>query len=67
MAQPIKSSEEVRGVLKTNAPLAEFAMGQNLGLQFVALAEVKPFTDADLAPRANQAFPLVGIGRNLTR
>jgi len=43
------------------------AAGQNLGVQFFALAELQPFADADLAPRTHQTFPLVGFARNLPR
>ena len=47
--------------------LAEFRAGQDLGLQFVMLAEEQAFADADLASGTNQAFPIVGLGGELAR
>jgi hypothetical protein len=47
--------------LKADAAFSELAAGQDLSLQFVALAEKQTLANSDLAAWANQAFPIVGI------
>ena len=55
--------------LKADAALAELGAGEDLGFKFVpiVLAEEQAFTNADLAAGPNQAFPVVGLGGELTR
>jgi len=71
VADAIESGEEiVHGLndalgLEADLALAEFGAGQDLGLQFVLLAEEEAFADTDFAAGANQAFPIVGIGGEL--
>ncbi len=67
MADAIENREEIVLALEVEADvaLAEFGAGEDLGLQFVVLAEEDAFADADLAAGANQAFPIVGIGGEL--
>jgi hypothetical protein len=65
VADAVESSEEIDHGLKTDAAQAEFRAGQDLGLQFIPLAEKQAFADADLAAGPNQAFPIVGLGGEL--
>jgi hypothetical protein len=67
VADAIEHGEEIADWLKADAALAELCSGENLGLQVagVPVAEKQAFADADLAARANQAFPIVGIGGEL--
>lgn len=53
--------------MKADAAFAELGAGKNFGLQFVVLPEKKAFTQADLASRANQAFPIVRVSGKLAR
>jgi len=69
VADAIEGGEEivaaVKDLLEADAAFAEIGAGQDLGLQFVLLAEEEAFSYADLAAGANQAFPIVGIGGEL--
>jgi hypothetical protein len=46
---------------KPDVAFTEFASGDHLCLEFVVLSEVDVFSDSNLAPRTDQAFPFVGI------
>ncbi len=50
---------------KTDVAFAEGSAGDDLGLEFVVLAEKQALADADLAAGTNQAFPIVGLGGKL--
>ncbi len=65
VADAVKGSEEIDDGLKTDAAQAEFRAGEDLGLQFIPLAEKQAFADADFAAGPNQAFPIVGLGGEL--
>ena len=63
VSNAIQKGEEIGDGLKANAALSELAARKNFGLQLVviALTEEKAFTDADLAARAYEAFPIIGL------
>jgi hypothetical protein len=69
MADAIEGSEEIvrglKGGLEADTALAELGAGEDFSLQFVFLAEEQALADADFAAGTNQAFPIVGIGREL--
>jgi len=65
VADAVKGSEEIDDGLKTDAAQAEFRAGEDLGLQFIPLAEKQAFAHADFAAGPNQAFPIVGLGGEL--
>jgi len=69
VADAIEGGEEVfvliSGGLEADVALAEFGAGDDLGLQFVVFAEIKMFADANFAAGTNQAFPVVGLSREL--
>ena len=44
---------------------AEFAARDDLGLEFVVLAEIKMLADSDLTAGTDQAFPVIGIVADL--
>ncbi len=73
VAEAIKSREKIvfalRDGLKADAALAEFPAGKHLGLQLVvtSLAEEQAFSNTDLAAGTDQAFPIIGICRELAR
>jgi len=69
VADAIQSSEKVGGSgdrLEADAALAEFGAAQDFGLKLILFAEEKALADADFAAGANQAFPIVRIGGELT-
>src|SRR5581483_6896164 len=52
---------EIRQGTKTDGPLTEASAGQDLGLEFLLLVEKQTFPNADLAPRPDQALPVVRL------
>jgi len=71
VADLIECGEEIVHAMsgrEADAALAEFGAGQDLSLKFVAirLAEEQAFADADLASGTDQAFPVIGMGGELT-
>jgi len=69
VADAIEGGEEIvvliRGGLEADVALAELGAGDDLGLQFVVLAEKKMLADADFAAGTNQASPIVGLSGEL--
>jgi hypothetical protein len=62
-----KEIHPIRQRLKTDAPLAELPTGNDMGFQFIRVAEKQSFSDADFTPGPNQALPLIGLGGKLAR
>ena len=67
MSQPFDFSKEIRRRTEPYAPLPECPAGHHLRLQFIVFAKKQQLPDSDLSPRTYQAFPLIGIGRELAR
>jgi hypothetical protein len=67
VADAIEGGEKIRDRSEADVALAEFRAGQDFSLEFVLLAEVQAFTDADLAAGTDQAFPVIWVGRDLSR
>jgi len=71
VADEIEGGEEIfdalKDGLKTDAALAEFRAGENLGPQFIVLPERQKLADGDLAAGTDQTFPVVGVGGELAR
>jgi hypothetical protein len=65
VADAVEGSEEIADGLKTEAAQAEFRASEDLGLQFIPLAEEQAFADPDFAAGPNQAFPIIGLGGEL--
>ncbi len=68
VADAIEGREKIihaLGGLKTDVALAELSARQDFSLEFNLIAEEKAFADSDFAAGANQALPIVGIGREL--
>src|SRR5271155_1981193 len=53
--QDRKEIHPIRQRLKTDASLAELPTGNDMGFQFIRVAEEQSFSNADFAPRPNQA------------
>jgi len=67
VADAIENGVEIVNRLEANMALAEGGAGENFCLQFIALAKKQLFSNAKLAARPNQAFPIVGLGGELAR
>jgi hypothetical protein len=53
--------EEIVDRGEADVALAEFAAGDDLGMEFVIIAEEKMLADSNLAARPDQTLPVVGI------
>jgi len=65
--QDRKEIHPIRQRLKTDASLAELPTGNDMGFEFIRVAEKQSFSSADFASGPNQALPLVGLGGELAR
>jgi hypothetical protein len=61
VSDAIEDRKEIVDRIEADMALAVFAAVKNLGLEFVAVSEVKALTDSDFASGANQALPVVGM------
>src|SRR5580700_856806 len=59
MSEPLYRAKEIWCWGKTDAAFAEAALGHDLRFQFIVPPKEQAFSYSDLAPGANQAFPLV--------
>ena len=68
MAQSLQSCEKVWRCGEAQGALAERTSGEDFGLElgvFWILSEEEMFSDANLFAGADQAFPVVGLAREL--
>jgi hypothetical protein len=67
VADAIERGEEIIFIpgLKADVAFAELSAREDLGLQFILIAEEEAFADSNFAAGANQALPIVGIGGEL--
>ena len=65
MADLLDAGEEVVCRSEVEVALAKFAAGDDLGLEFVVVAEEKVLADADFAAWTHEAFPIVRIALQL--
>ena len=66
MADLLDAGEEVVDRTEADVALAKFAAGDDLGLEFIVVAEEKVLADADFAAWTHEAFPIVRIALELT-
>ena len=67
VADAIENGVEIVNRLEANMALAERGAGENFRLQFIALPKKQLFSNAELAARLDQAFPIVGLAGELAR
>jgi hypothetical protein len=65
MADFLDAGEEVVHGSEADVALAKFAAGDDLGLEFVAVAEEKMLADADFAAGTHETFPIVRVALQL--
>jgi len=63
----VDAGEEVIDGVKADVALSEFSTGDDLGAEFVVVAEEEMLPDADFAAWTDQALPLVRILSQLMR
>jgi hypothetical protein len=69
VADAIESGEKIVHTLsrlKAEVALAELSARQDLGLEFILIAEEEAFADSNFATGTNQTLPIVGISCELT-
>lgn len=66
MSYLVNAREEIVDRIEPDAAFSERSASENLGAEFVALAEEQLFANVDLAAGTYQAFPFIGILLQLT-
>lgn len=66
MADLLDLGKEVFRWSEADVAFAKFSAGNDFGLQLVVISEKKPLTDRDFPARPDKAFPVIGIGLQLT-
>ena len=57
--------EEIVDRGEADVTLAKFAAGDDLGVEFVIIAEEKMLADSDLSPGPDETFPIIRLGSQL--
>ncbi len=65
VADSFYAGKEIIDGREADLALTKFAAGDDLGMEFVIIAEEKMFSDSDLSPGSDETFPIVGIAPQL--